>query len=59
VELYKNISLAIITKYNQHHILKMLNIPHLRSLKEVGLIAAEDTRYTRKLLTHYDIHTSI
>lgn len=28
-------------------------------MKEVDLIAAEDTRYTRKLLTHYDIHTSL
>lgn len=26
-------------------------------LKEVDLIAAEDTRVTRKLLAHYDIHT--
>jgi 16S rRNA (cytidine1402-2'-O)-methyltransferase len=29
----------------------------LRILGEVSLIAAEDTRQTRKLLTHYDIHT--
>lgn len=29
----------------------------LRILKEVDLIAAEDTRVTRKLLSHYDIHT--
>ncbi|ACV61067.1 Uroporphyrin-III C/tetrapyrrole (Corrin/Porphyrin) methyltransferase [Desulfofarcimen acetoxidans DSM 771] len=28
----------------------------LRVLKEVDLIAAEDTRHTRKLLSHYDIH---
>lgn len=28
-----------------------------RILGEVGLIAAEDTRQTRKLLTHFDIHT--
>jgi 16S rRNA (cytidine1402-2'-O)-methyltransferase len=28
----------------------------IRVLKEVDLIAAEDTRQTRKLLTHYDIH---
>lgn len=27
----------------------------LRTLKEVDLIAAEDTRYSRKLLNHYDI----
>lgn len=29
----------------------------LRTLKEVDLIAAEDTRRTRKLLSHYQIHT--
>jgi 16S rRNA (cytidine1402-2'-O)-methyltransferase len=29
----------------------------LRVLREVGLIAAEDTRQTRKLLAHFDIHT--
>ena len=29
----------------------------LRTLGEVRLIAAEDTRQTRKLLTHFDIHT--
>lgn len=29
----------------------------LRVLREVDLIAAEDTRQTRKLLQHYDIHT--
>lgn len=28
----------------------------LRTLKEVDLIAAEDTRHTRKLLTYFDIH---
>lgn len=31
----------------------------LRKLIEVRLIAAEDTRHTRKLLSHYDIHTSL
>lgn len=31
----------------------------LRVLKEVALIAAEDTRHTRKLLSHYDIHTPL
>ncbi len=31
----------------------------LRVLGEVDLIAAEDTRTTRKLLSHYDIHTGI
>jgi len=31
----------------------------LRILKEVDLIAAEDTRHTRKLLSHFDIHTKL
>lgn len=31
----------------------------IRILKEVDLIAAEDTRHTRKLLSHYDIHTPL
>jgi 16S rRNA (cytidine1402-2'-O)-methyltransferase len=31
----------------------------LRVLGEVQLIAAEDTRQTRKLLQHYDIHTAV
>jgi 16S rRNA (cytidine1402-2'-O)-methyltransferase len=31
----------------------------VRILREVGLIAAEDTRVTRKLLTHFGIHTSL
>lgn len=31
----------------------------IRTLKEVQLIAAEDTRQTRKLLTHFDIGTRI
>jgi 16S rRNA (cytidine1402-2'-O)-methyltransferase len=31
----------------------------LRILGEVDLIAAEDTRHTRKLLTHFDIHTKL
>lgn len=29
----------------------------VRVLKEANLIAAEDTRHTRKLLNHYEIHT--
>ena len=29
----------------------------LRMLKEVDLIAAEDTRNSQKLLNHFDIHT--
>jgi 16S rRNA (cytidine1402-2'-O)-methyltransferase len=31
----------------------------LRILREVHLIAAEDTRHTRQLLTHFDIHTPL
>lgn len=31
----------------------------LRVLREVDLIAAEDTRHTRKLLSRYDIHTEL
>ena len=31
----------------------------MRILREVRLIAAEDTRHTRKLLAHYDIHTRL
>lgn len=31
----------------------------IRTLKEVGLIAAEDTRQTRKLLTHFEISTRL
>ena len=31
----------------------------VRILNEVDLIAAEDTRNTRKLLSHYDIHTAL
>jgi len=31
----------------------------LRILREVRLIAAEDTRVTRKLLAHFDIHTPL
>ncbi|MCR5432465.1 MAG: 16S rRNA (cytidine(1402)-2'-O)-methyltransferase [Lachnospiraceae bacterium] len=31
----------------------------IRTLKEVDLIAAEDTRNSMKLLTHFDIHTPI
>ena len=29
----------------------------LRTLKEADLIAAEDTRNSRKLLNHFEIHT--
>ena len=31
----------------------------VRILREVQLIAAEDTRHTRQLLTHFDIHTPL
>ncbi len=31
----------------------------IRILKRVELIAAEDTRHTRKLLSHYEIHTKL
>ena len=31
----------------------------LEILRNVSLIACEDTRHTRKLLSHYDIHTSV
>jgi len=31
----------------------------IRILREVNLIAAEDTRRTRKLLTHFEIHTPL
>ncbi len=31
----------------------------LKTLKEVDLIAAEDTRHTKKLLNHFEIHTPL
>ncbi len=31
----------------------------LRVLREAALIAAEDTRHTRRLLTHFDLHTPL
>ena len=31
----------------------------IRTLKEVSMIAAEDTRQTRKLLTHFEVATRL
>ncbi|MBI4202539.1 MAG: 16S rRNA (cytidine(1402)-2'-O)-methyltransferase [Chloroflexi bacterium] len=39
--------------------LEDISLRALRVLKEVALIAAEDTRTTRKLLQRYDIHTPL
>jgi 16S rRNA (cytidine1402-2'-O)-methyltransferase len=39
--------------------LEDITLRALRILGQVGLIAAEDTRATRKLLTHYDIRTPL
>lgn len=36
--------------------LEDITLRALRVLREADFIAAEDTRHTRKLLTHYDIH---
>ena len=39
--------------------LEDITLRALRVLREVGLIAAEDTRVTRKLLRHYEIRTPV
>lgn len=39
--------------------LEDITLRALRLLRECELIAAEDTRHTRKLLSHYDIHTPL
>jgi 16S rRNA (cytidine1402-2'-O)-methyltransferase len=39
--------------------LEDITLRALRVLKEADLVAAEDTRRTRKLFSHYDIHTPL
>ena len=39
--------------------LEDITLRALRVLREASLIAAEDTRHTRKLLAHFDLHTPL
>ena len=39
--------------------LEDITLRALRILKEVDLIAAEDTRHTKKLLAHYGVNTPL
>ena len=39
--------------------LEDITLRAIRVLKEAGLVLAEDTRVSRKLLSHYDIHTPL
>src|SRR5207302_317638 len=39
--------------------LEDMTVRAVRVLKEVGVIAAEDTRHTKQLCTHFGIHTSL
>jgi 16S rRNA (cytidine1402-2'-O)-methyltransferase len=39
--------------------LEDITLRALRILREASLIAAEDTRHTRKLLAHFDVHTPL